>query len=54
MVKYLYLIVKLLRGNVGMCLSKLDNGEYDVIILVLVGLICLGMFECIKSFIFVE
>ena len=40
-----------LRGNVGTRLSKLDNGEYDAIILASAGLIRLGMPERIASFI---
>lgn len=37
------LIIRFLRGNVGIRLSKLDNGEYDVIIFVVVGLKRLGL-----------
>ena len=54
MAKYPHLTVKSLRGNVGTRLSKLDNGEYDAIILASAGLIRLGMPERIKSFISVE
>ena len=54
MAKYPHLTVKSLRGNVGTRLSKLDNGEYDAIILASAGLIRLGMPERIKSFIAVE
>ncbi|MGQ0287269.1 hydroxymethylbilane synthase [Pasteurellaceae bacterium 22721_9_1] len=43
-----------LRGNVGTRLSKLDNGEYDAIILAAAGLIRLGLAERIKSYIEVE
>lgn len=43
--------IRSLRGNVGTRLSKLDNGEYDVIILAAAGLIRLGMKERIASFI---
>ncbi len=32
------LIIRSLRGNVGTRLSKLDNGEYDAIILAVAGL----------------
>lgn len=54
MAKYPHLTVKSLRGNVGTRLSKLDNGEYDAIILASAGLIRLGMPERIRSFISVE
>lgn len=54
MAKYPHLEVKSLRGNVGTRLSKLDNGEYDAIILASAGLIRLGMPERIRSFISVE
>ena len=43
-----------LRGNVGTRLSKLDQGEYDAIILASAGLIRLGLAEQIRSFIEVE
>ncbi len=54
MAKYPHLNVKSLRGNVGTRLSKLDNGEYDAIILASAGLIRLKMSERIRSFISVE
>lgn len=54
MAKYPHLMVKSLRGNVGTRLSKLDNGEYDAIILASAGLIRLGLKERIRSFIAVE
>ena len=54
MAAYSHLTVKSLRGNVGTRLGKLDNGEYDAIILASAGLIRLGMPERIKSFISVE
>ena len=54
MAAYPHLTVKSLRGNVGTRLSKLDNGEYDAIILASAGLIRLGMPERIKNFISVE
>lgn len=54
MAAYPHLTIKSLRGNVGTRLSKLDNGEYDAIILASAGLIRLGMPERIKSFISVE
>lgn len=52
--KYPHLQVKSLRGNVGTRLSKLDNGEYDAIILASAGLIRLGLSERIRDFIAVE
>ncbi|WP_150539563.1 hydroxymethylbilane synthase [Actinobacillus vicugnae] len=54
MAKYPHLQVKSLRGNVGTRLAKLDNGEYDAIILASAGLIRLAMSERIRSFIPVE
>lgn len=54
MAKYPHLEVKSLRGNVGTRLSKLDNGEYDAIILASAGLIRLGLQERIRSYISVE
>ncbi|VTU06097.1 porphobilinogen deaminase [Actinobacillus indolicus] len=52
--KYPHLQVKSLRGNVGTRLRKLDNGEYDAIILASAGLIRLGLAERIRDFISVE
>lgn len=43
-----------LRGNVGTRLAKLDNGEYDAIILAAAGLIRLGLEQRITSFIDIE
>ena len=43
--------IRSLRGNVGTRLSKLDNGDYDAIILAAAGLIRLDMQERITSFI---
>lgn len=43
-----------LRGNVGTRLSKLDNGDYDAIILAAAGLQRLGLEERIQSFIEIE
>ncbi|MFV9996669.1 MAG: hydroxymethylbilane synthase [Arsenophonus endosymbiont of Dermacentor nuttalli] len=40
---YPHLIIQDLRGNVGTRLSKLDNGEYDGIILAVAGLKRLGL-----------
>jgi hydroxymethylbilane synthase len=36
-------VIRSLRGNVGTRLSKLDNGEYDAIILAAAGLKRLGL-----------
>lgn len=46
--------VKFLRGNVQTRLQKLDNGDYDAIILAAAGLIRLELGERISSFIPVE
>lgn len=43
--------IRSLRGNVGTRLTKLDNGDYDAIILAAAGLIRLGMLNRITSFI---
>ena len=45
------LMIQSLRGNVGTRLNKLDNGDYDAIILASAGLIRLGLPERIASFI---
>ena len=45
------LVIKDLRGNVGTRLGKLDNGDYDAIILAAAGLIRLELPERIKAFI---
>jgi hydroxymethylbilane synthase len=42
--------IKDLRGNVNTRLSKLDDGEYDAIVLAAAGLIRLGMQERIQSY----
>ena len=49
--KYPHLIIKDLRGNVGTRLAKLDNQEFDGIILAAVGLKRLGLQERIKQYI---
>lgn len=54
MAAYPHLQIKSLRGNVGTRLGKLDNGEYDAIILAAAGLIRLGLAERIRSFIPIE
>lgn len=46
--------IRSLRGNVGTRLSKLDNGDYNAIILASAGLIRLGLADRIASFIDVE
>ena len=46
--------IRSLRGNVGTRLSKLDNDDYDAIILASAGLIRLGLADRIASFIDVE
>lgn len=43
--------IRSLRGNVGTRLTKLDNGDYDAIILAAAGLIRLGIPNRITSFI---
>lgn len=48
--QYPHLTVKSLRGNVGTRLAKLDQGDYDAIILASAGLIRLGLQERIKAF----
>ncbi|MFT7285917.1 MAG: hydroxymethylbilane synthase [Halieaceae bacterium] len=48
------LLVNFLRGNVNTRLRKLDEGEYDAIILATAGLLRLGMSERIRSPIPVE
>lgn len=48
-VRYPHLVVKPLRGNVQTRLSKLDNGEYDAIILAEAGLRRLGLDERIST-----
>lgn len=49
--KYPHLQIKDLRGNVGTRLTKLDNQEYDAIILAAVGLKRLGLQNRIKQYI---
>lgn len=53
-VHYPHLIIKDLRGNVGTRLAKLDNSEYDAIILAAAGLKRLNMQERIKQLIPIE
>ncbi|WP_342322748.1 hydroxymethylbilane synthase [Kosakonia sp. BYX6] len=42
------LVIRSLRGNVGTRLSKLDNGEYDAIILAVAGLNRLGLNDRVR------
>ncbi|MWN06012.1 hydroxymethylbilane synthase [Gilliamella bombicola] len=49
--KYPHLQIKELRGNVGTRLAKLDNNEYDAIILASVGLKRLALEHRIKQYI---
>lgn len=51
---YPNLVIKDLRGNVGSRLQKLDNNEYDAIILAAAGLKRLELGERIKQYIPVE
>jgi len=44
------LLVKMVRGNVGTRLGKLDNGEYDALILAAAGLTRLDMSDRIASY----
>jgi hydroxymethylbilane synthase len=46
--------IKFLRGNVNTRLQKLDDGEYDAIILAAAGLIRLEMSDRIRSFLTTE
>ena len=46
--RYPYLVIKPLRGNVQTRLSKLDNGEYDAIILAAAGLQRLEFRRCFE------
>jgi hydroxymethylbilane synthase len=49
--KHPNLVINWLRGNVNTRLKKLDNGEYDAIILASAGLLRLGFDDRIKAFI---
>ena len=49
MAAYPHLEIKLLRGNVNTRLSKLDDGQYDAIILAVAGLQRLGFNNKIRS-----
>ncbi|PDO82941.1 hydroxymethylbilane synthase [Kosakonia pseudosacchari] len=43
------LVIRSLRGNVGTRLSKLDNGEYDAVILAVAGLNRLGLGSRVRT-----
>lgn len=47
--RFPHLVIKSLRGNVQTRLAKLDNGEYDAIILAAAGLQRLGLQERIRT-----
>lgn len=53
-VRYPHLAVKPLRGNVGTRLKKLDDGQFDAILLAAAGLKRLGLGDRIKSLLSVE
>jgi hydroxymethylbilane synthase len=52
--RYPHLAVKPLRGNVGTRLKKLDEGQFDAILLAAAGLKRLGLGDRIKSLLSVE
>ena len=52
--RYPHLVVQPLRGNVGTRLRKLDEGQYDAILLAAAGLKRLGLGERIRSLLSVE
>ncbi|MCQ9616195.1 hydroxymethylbilane synthase [Paenalcaligenes niemegkensis] len=52
--RYPQLVVKPLRGNLDTRLGKLDNGDYDAIILAAAGLARLNMGDRIRSFLSCE
>ena len=52
--RYPHLVVKPLRGNVGTRLKKLDDSQYDAILLAAAGLKRLGLGNRIKSLLSVE
>lgn len=52
--RYPHLVIRPLRGNVDTRLSKLDQGEYDAIILAAAGLKRLGLQQRIRAFLEIE
>ncbi len=52
--RYPHLVVQPLRGNVGTRLRKLDEGQYDAVLLAAAGLKRLGLGERIRSLLSVE
>ncbi|MCA1924777.1 MAG: hydroxymethylbilane synthase [Thiobacillus sp.] len=52
--RYPHLVVKPLRGNVGTRLKKLDEGQFDAILLAAAGLKRLGLGNRIKNLLSVE
>lgn len=52
--RFPHLQVKPLRGNVGTRLKKLDEGQYDAILLAAAGLIRLGLGDRIRSLLSIE
>ena len=52
--RFPHLTVLPLRGNVGTRLRKLDEGQFDAILLAAAGLIRLGLSDCIRSLLTVE
>ncbi len=49
--RFPHLKVKTIRGNVGTRLAKLDNGEFDALVMATAGLKRLGMTDRIKTII---
>ena len=49
--RFSHLKVEMIRGNVGTRLSKLDNGQYDTLVMAAAGLKRLGLSDRIRSII---
>ncbi len=49
--RYPHLVVKTIRGNVGTRLAKLDNGEFDAVVMATAGLKRLGLTDRIREII---
>ena len=49
--RFPHLKVEMIRGNVGTRLSKLDNGQYDTLVMAVAGLKRLGLSDRIRSII---